>query len=553
MRTKLFNVDLTRDSSTTPQNHAIDELLAGQADRRTFLRYGSVMGLSLSTMGGVLAAAGSMASTTARAASAGGGVVRVGVNAPTGAIDPLTVDETGGLVMLSQSGEFLVLSGQDLVLKPMLAESWKSNEDGTVWTFNIRKNVKFNDGQLMTADDVVATIDRLADPASASNALSVFKGVLSKGGAKKVDDYTVEFHLDAPNGNFPYSLSNDNYNAIILPKSYTGNYEATFPGTGPFKLEKYTRGVGASFLRNDDYWGPRALPDRVEFTFYADMQAMILALQGKLLDCVTQIVVAGGQSLLKNPNINVLRFPSTTHTQVHMRTDTGPFADKRVRRALALTLDREKLVKGLLWGRASLGNDSPFAPVFPSTDPSIPQRKLDLEQAKKLLGEAGAPNGFPVTLTAGKYVEIGDYAVLLQNAAKKIGIEIDIKMEEKGAYYGKAVFGQSDWLDSMLGITYYSHRGVPNVFLSAPLVSSGTWNSAHFKNNEYDRLVSQYTGALDLQSQKAIAGKIQTLLLDETPVIFSYFSDFLTPVVKNLQGVVSSAAGQIFLAGAHFT
>jgi peptide/nickel transport system substrate-binding protein len=546
MRKKQFEMDSARSDATNLQNHAIDELLSGRADRRTFLRYGSVMGLALPVMGSLLG----MAPTAAKAA--GGGTVRVGVDAPTGAIDPMTVDETGGLVMLAQCGEFLVLSGQDLVLKPVLAESWKSNDDGTVWTFTIRKGVKFNDGQAMTADDVVATIDRLADPASASNALSVFKGVLSKGGTKKIDDYTVEFNLDAPNGNFPYSLSNDNYNAIILPKNFTGNYETTFPGTGPFKLEKYTRGVGASFVRNDDYWGPKALPDRVEFTFYQDMQAMILALQGKLLDCVTQIVVAGGQSLLNNPNINVLRFPSTTHTQVHMRTDTGPFADKRVRRALALTLDREKLVKGLLWGRASLGNDSPFAPVFPSTDASIPQRKMDIEQAKKLLGEAGVANGFPVTLTAGKYVEIADYAVLLQNAAKKIGIQIDIKMEEKGAYYGKAVFGQSDWLDSMLGITYYSHRGVPNVFLSAPLVSTGTWNSAHFKNKDYDQLVSQYTGALDLQSQRAVAGKIQTLLLDETPIIFAYFSDFLTPVVKNLQGVVSSAAGQIFLAGAHF-
>jgi peptide/nickel transport system substrate-binding protein len=551
MRNKRFELDSIRRGATALQGHAIDELLAGRVDRRAFLRYGSVMGLGLPAMGSLLAGIGSVASSPARAASAGG-TIRVGVNAPTGAIDPLTVDETGGLVMLAQCGEFLVLSGQDLVLKPALAESWTSNDDGTVWTFKIRQGVKFNDGQTMSADDVVASIDRLADPANASNALSVFKGVLSKGGTRKVDDATVEFHLDAPNGNFPYAVSNDNYNAITLPKNYNGNYEAAFPGTGPFKLAKYTRGAGAAFVRNDDYWGPKALPDRVEFSFYQDLQSMILGLQGHALDCVTQIVVAGGQALLNDPDINVLRFPSTTHNQVHMRTDTGPFADKRVRRALALTLDREKLVQGLLRGRATLGNDSPFAPVFPSTDPSIPQRKLDLDQAKKLLGEAGVPNGFKVTLTAGKYVEIGEYAVLLQNAAKKIGIEIEINMEEKGAYYGKAVYGQSDWLDSTLGITYYSHRGVPNVFLSAPLVSSGTWNSAHFKNADYDKLVSQYAAALDLQSQRAVAGKIQTLLLDETPVIFAYFSDFLTPVVKNLQGVVSSATGQIFLAGAHF-
>ena len=131
---------------------------------------------------------------------------------------------------------------------------------------------------MMKADDVVASIDRLTDPANSSNALSVFKGVLSKGGTKKVDDYTVEFHLDAPNGNFPYTVSNDNYNAIILPASYSGDYEKTFIGTGPFKIEKYTPKVGASFVRNDQYWGTKALPDRVEFTFYGEMQPMILAM-----------------------------------------------------------------------------------------------------------------------------------------------------------------------------------------------------------------------------------------------------------------------------------
>ena len=99
-------------------------------------------------------------------------------------------------------------------------------------------------------------------------------------------------------------------------------------------------------------------------------------------------------------------------------------------------------------------------------------------------------------------------------------------MLDQGAYYGDAVYGKSPWLDSVMGITDYGHRGVPNVFLSAPLTSDGTWNSAHFKNKEYDTLVTSYVRALDLEAQRATAGKIQTLLLDETPVIFAYFYDY---------------------------
>jgi peptide/nickel transport system substrate-binding protein len=103
-----------------------------------------------------------------------------------------------------------------------------------------------------------------------------------------------------------------------------------------------------------------------------------------------------------------------------------------------------------------------------------------------------------------------------------------------------------------MGITDYGHRGVPNVLLSAPLKSDGSWNSAHFKNAEYDGLVAQYVAALDLAAQRTTASKIQKLLLDETPVLFTYFYDYLTATVKNLGGVQSTAMGHIFLRKASF-
>jgi peptide/nickel transport system substrate-binding protein len=135
---------------------------------------------------------------------------------------------------------------------------------------------------------------------------------------------------------------------------------------------------------------------------------------------------------------------------------------------------------------------------------------------------------------------------------KPLGIKIDLKVESSDAYYGKAVFGQSDWLDSTIGITDYGHRGVPDVLLSAPLKSDGTWNAARFKNPGYDRLVEQYVATVDLQSQRALAGNIQRLLLDETPVIFAYFYDQLTATAKNLTGVLTTANGQLFLQNASF-
>ena len=107
------------------------------------------------------------------------------------------------------------------------------------------------------------------------------------------------------------------------------------------------------------------------------------------------------------------------------------------------------------------------------------------------------------------------------------------------------MFGKSPWLDSTFGITEYGHRGVPNVFLGAPLKSDGTWNSAHFKNKEYDKLVVDYVSALDLQTQRTAAKKIQEMLLDEVPIIFSYFYFYLTATKPEVAGVDVSAMGHV--------
>ncbi|HEY2419238.1 MAG TPA: ABC transporter substrate-binding protein [Steroidobacteraceae bacterium] len=521
-------------------NAVIDEFLGGHISRRELLRYLSVLGLSGPLWGVTPAQA-------ARANGTPGATVTVGMTVPAGLIDPLTVADTGGVCLLSQTAEYLAVSGPDLHLQPVLAESWQPNEDGSVWTFKIRRGVKFHDGRALSAADVVATMDRLADPANGSVALSAFSGVLSKGGTRASDDVTVEFHLDAPNGSFPYLVSSDNYSAIILPADYDGGFESSFMGTGPFRLERYASRDRASFVRNPDYWGDRALPERTSFIFYDSIQAQILAMQGEQLDVLLHAPVQGSQALLSDPRLNVLALKSSAHQQVHMRCDRGAFTDARVRRALALCLNRETIVTGLFRGLAATGNDSPFAPVFAATDPQVPQRRRDLSQARELLSAAGVGRGFRATLTAERFIEIPDYAVVIQNAVRQIGVQLKLNIEDQSAYFGRATFGQSDWLDCEMGIEDYAHRGVPNIFLSAALGSRGTFNAAHFKNPDYDRLVAGYIAALDPASQREAAGRIQRLLLEETPIIAAYFYDWLSLTTKRIRGVRPSASGQLFL------
>ncbi|MET0816697.1 MAG: ABC transporter substrate-binding protein [Solirubrobacteraceae bacterium] len=556
-------VDEIQFRSSEMENHLIDTYRKGGIDRREFVRRGTILGMSAGSIGFLASACGSgdkgdgggttTSSDQQSASVKPGGKVTAAINSPAGAIDPITVADDGGLAVLGQAGEYLVWSDSELNAVPRLAESWTPNDDASVWTFKIRQGVKFHDGKEMTSEDVAESINRLADPDNASAALSAFTGFLTKDSAKATDATTVEFSLEAPNGSFPYLLSSDNYNTIILPADYDGDYEKNQNGTGPFILDKFTQGQGATYRKNPDYWDKERQPnpDTTEIRFYGKEQARVLALQSGEVDAVTQFSVSGGRALLTDPNVQTVDLKASTHRQVHLRTDTEPFTDKRVRQALALAIDRTGLVDGLFKGRASLGNDSPFAPVFKYTDTSVAQRQQDIEQAKQLLADAGMPDGFEVQLDTWDGFEIPDLAQLIQNNAKEIGATIKLNITDAGTYYGDAVYGKSPWLDSTMGITDYGHRGIVNVFLGAPLLSDGTWNSAHFRNKEYDKLVKDFIAQSDIDQQKQRAKQLQELLLDETPIIIPYFYDFLTGVRKGFSGVETTGMGhvQLTLAG----
>jgi peptide/nickel transport system substrate-binding protein len=559
------DLDPLRHGQGDIANHIIDEFAAGRLSRRDFIRRGTVVGISVPLLGSIIAACSSSksASPTASATSSGsasaaasGATIRAGIITPAAAINPVTVADQGGLDMLAQTGEYLCLSGQTLTLQPVLATSWSANSTGDVWTFKIRQGVKFHNGQALTADDVVYTYQLHANPKNGSNALSAFGGVLTNTGVSKIDDYTVQFKLEAPNGNFPYLTSSDNYNMIIIPNNYDpAQWQGSFVGTGPFKFGSYTAKQGATFTRNESYWGTKALPSQTVWTFYDTQAPSILALTSGSIDVVGQFSVTGGEALL-NGSYNVIKLKSSAHRELSMRCDQPPFNNAQVRQAVALTLNRPQIVQALFKGYADVGNDSPFAPVFPSTDTSIAQRTQNIAQAKSLLSAAGHSGGISASLVTEQYLEIPDYAQIVVQEAAAAGIKIGLKVESQSAYYGKATFGNSDWLDAQMSLVDYGHRSVPNVFLTSPLETTnvkngtGTWNAAHFANPQYDSLVAQYVAAVDLSSQRSLAGQIETLLLAQTPVIFGYFYNYLTATAQNVSGVYPTAIGHLFLYNA---
>ena len=242
----------------------------------------------------------------------------------------------------------------------------------------------------------------------------------------------MEFQLDAPNGNFPFLVSSDNYNAIILPKTYDGDWEKTFIGTGPWKRSAFRPGEGVSYVPNREYWDKARIPisDESEVRFYSNEQSEVFGLLGNEVDVLVQFSVAGGKALLTDPDIRTIELRASAHRQVHLNNSTEQFKDKRTRQAMALLVNRRDLVDGLLDTKSDFGNDSPFAPVFPSTAKEVAQRQQDVRKAKELLAAAGQEDGFQVQLAGWNGFEMPDLAQLIQQNVRQAGITINLNITD---------------------------------------------------------------------------------------------------------------------------
>jgi len=539
------------------ENTLIDEFRAGEMDRGEFIRRGTMFGLSLPLLGGIAGALGEapLAYAKPRAARAGGRLRLAIIPPPSGALEPHLLADQGGAEATSIVGEFLNRANPNLTLSPELATSWKPNHDASVWTFKLRRGVKFQNGGTMGADDVVATFKRLVDPKSGSQALSAFKGVLAPDGVRKVDDLTVEFRLEAPTASFPYLPSSPTYQAIILPADYQlGTFAKTPQATGAFKISSYTPGVGVKYDRFPGWWGGSALLDGVDATFYSDSAATVSALLGGQVDLVGQVQFATARALFNRSGVHIFAVHGATHRQVPMRVDLpNPLRDWRVRQAIALTLDRPAIIKTLFNKLADIGNDSPFARVYPSTAP-VPQRHKDLRRARQLMEAAGHRDGFSITLTTQRNQEMPQLAQIIASSVRAIGIKMHLNLMTTTAYFaGTQVgppsgWGSTPWLNTPMNITDWGFRPVPNIYLTSALGTKGVWNAAHYSNKQFDRIAKSYIAAISVKDQRKYAKQLEAILLHDTPVIFPYFYDYIAAGSTRVKGYHADALGPVFLS-----
>jgi peptide/nickel transport system substrate-binding protein len=517
----------------------VEKALEGQISRRQLITGLMAMGMAAPAIMSALTGSGLATAAEAQelfATPKRGGTLRIGTQVPAASTDPITLYNQGAIFTAQLSLEYLCFPRPDYTLEPKLATSWHATNPKT-WTFHLRKGVKWHNGKPFTADDVVHTMDTLANPKSNSAAYAqAFKGLLAPGGTRKVDTYTVQFHLERGFLDFPYFLSAFNYNSFILPKGYkAGDFVKGGVGTGPYILTKYTPKVGASYKRNPKYWAKGLpYPSKAEIKYYADNPPIVLAMQSGEIDAFPNLPYQGSQALFSSSNTTILKNPSTSYRELAMRVDQAPFTDKRVRQALALCLDRPSLVQGLLNGLGNLGNDHGYAPayVLSAVTKQIPQRKQDIAKAKQLLAAAGHTGGVNVTLTTENYLEIPQYAQILQQQAKPAGFNITLNVEDQNTYYGTDQ--NAPWLTALLTITDWAPRGVPSQLIDPAYLTGAVWNTAHWSNTTYDRDVNQSDITLNKSQREKLVLAAAKIQYDEVPAIIAYWLQDLGAVHKNV-------------------
>jgi peptide/nickel transport system substrate-binding protein len=552
--------DRIRRAASPLQLDLIESFAAGKLGRRDFVRMGLALGLTSAT----LAACGGANNTPSSGGGTGGQSTGIGVGggstanvkqggtmkiasiAPSSPLDSVKMVDLGAYGIIAQCYEFLTYTGADFALVPGLAESWEPNADGSEWTFKIRQNVKWQDGSPLTPDDVVSTFDRLI---AAGN--SALKGVIEAGAVKSPDASTVVFTLTSPNSNFPYLVSTGNAQAPIIPKALPDGttLDKAPNGTGPWKLSKYDAKVGATFVRNDTWWGGKTPLDSVEWVFFQDLQPQVVALQSGQVDGIIQFSVTGGEGLLNNGDLNVIALRAATHREVWMRTDKGLFKDAKVREALSWTLDREAMVQSLFKGRADVGADTVIAPLYPYADDTLPPRTKDIAKAKSLLSAAGVTN-LKATFHAVKLQEVPDLGVLIKGGAQEAGITLNVSVEDAGSFYGKSWCPESPANPPCsgaadIGIVDYGHRSTPDVYLNAALRSNGVWNSSQYASPEFDAAFKAFQASIGVDAQKAAGRKISDILQRDVPIIVPYFYQYLAAHSKKFAGMSITALGQL--------
>jgi len=486
----------------------------GRMSRRDFIQQALAAGLTV-------AAAETLFTRAVRAEAKRGGLARIGVahGSTSDSLDPRGYPD-----VFSQAALFGALSNALTEIDASgnvvgdLAESFEPSDGAKVWAFKLRRGVTFHNGKTVTATDVVESIlHHMGETKSAA------KSFLKQVAEVKADGpETVLFTLTGGSADFPYIVSD--YHLPIMPAKDGGGVDwESGVRTGPFTLGSFEPGVKFQGARNPNYHkanGPWF--DEIAFLCMHDVTARTNALTTGEVDYITRADLKTLHLLQRNPEIAINEVTAYVHYNLAMATNVAPFDNNDVRLALKYAIDRQEIVDKVFLGHATVGNDNPLAPSIKYAIDPQPRHVYDPEKVKFHLKQAGL-SALKVQLSAADAAFAGavDVAVLFQQQAAKVGIDIEVLREPNDGYWDNV------WLKKPFVAGAWTGRPTADWMLTIGYASTAAWNETFWKNARFDELLTQARAELDEAKRAAQYAEMQQLVHDDCGNIILAFNNLV--------------------------
>lgn len=540
---------------------AQEELRKGNISRRDFLKFSTLVGMSLTAANFLASCAAPIATEVAATAGAVATAMPVATDVPAATAAPVSSIKRGGTLtcatrvervdnpatfsLVSASHpwrhvvEYLTHTDPEGITHPYLLESWKASDDLMTWTLILRKGIKFNNGEELTADDVMFNFKQWLTESVKSSMYGAMS-YLDMTGVTKVDDYTITLKLKSASIFIPEHLAQ--YAAGIVPANFTGDLTKQPIGTGAFTMEEYVVGERCRLKARSDYWrmgeDGKPLPYLDEIIMVQlgeDRSADLSAYQSQQVDTILEPNVAIWQALKDDANTTVVATPTSATRVLRLRVDQDPWKKNEVRQALKHCHNREKILALALQGQGTIGNDSHVGQANPEYVDIAPY-PFDVAKSKELLKTAGYPDGVTVELSvASDWPESMAYAQALKEDALAGGFTINLKPMPATEYW-------NIWTTTNMGITWWSHRTLAPMILAVAYTADangkpGAWNESGWVDKEFGDILTQAIGTLDVSERKELVGKLEVIQKERGSICLPFFMSVWKIYSKKVHGV----------------
>ncbi|MGI9335814.1 MAG: ABC transporter substrate-binding protein [Gammaproteobacteria bacterium] len=449
-----------------------------------------------------------------------GGVMRMGKAHGQTAdnLDPGTYENGFMIAMTLGVHNYLTEVNAAGEVQPELAESWEPSQDAATWTFSLRKGVVYHNGQPLTAEDVIASINhhRREDSTSAAKPIvAPIKNISADG------QHTVVFELEAGNADFPFVLSD--YHLPIMPsKDGQPDWQSGI-GAGAYAIKNFDPGVRLDLAKHADYWkSDRGHFDEIQMLTIVDPAARTNALITGQVDAIDRVDLKTVHLLKRRPGLEVHSIAGTQHYTFAMRTNVAPFNDNNVRMALKHAINREEMVEKILQGFGVVGNDHPIGPGQRFFANELEQRTYDPDKAKHFLKQAGLDQ-LDVALSSADAAYAGavDAASLFAESAKSAGLNIQVVREPNDGYWSNV------WNTKPFCAVYWGGRPTADWMFSPAYEAGVAWNDTVWEHEKFNKLLKEARAELDVDKRRTMYSEMQQIVRDEGGTIVPMFASYV--------------------------